>query len=107
MVLSKVLKAKLSLTPNGVSILSTPGLDWLSGKPPPPHLRSTTRRGESSCLHKALLKGPSQCVCMCVLHGDSSALSQWGKVGLPLALWQESGPNFKGLPKVSEVTTNH
>ena len=26
---------------------------------------------------------------------------------LPLVLWQESGPNFKGLPKVSGVATNH
>ena len=24
-----------------------------------------------------------------------------------LVLWQESGPNFKGLPKVSGVATNH
>ena len=29
------------------------------------------------------------------------------KVGLPMALQQEFGPNFKGLPKVSGVTTNH
>ena len=25
---------------------------------------------------------------------------------LPLVLWQESEPNFKGLPKVSGVATN-
>ena len=35
------------------------------------------------------------------------SLSQWTKVVLPLALWQESGPNFKGLLKVSGVATNH
>ena len=35
------------------------------------------------------------------------SLSQWRKVGLPLVLWQESRPNFKGLPKVSRVATNH
>ena len=28
-------------------------------------------------------------------------------IGLPLAVWQESWLNFKGLPKVSEVATNH
>ena len=26
---------------------------------------------------------------------------------LPLVLWQEFGPNFKGLTKVSRVTTNY
>ena len=35
------------------------------------------------------------------------SLSQWRKVGLPLALWQEFGPNFKGLPKANGVATNH
>ena len=35
------------------------------------------------------------------------SLSLWRKVGLPLALWQGSRPNFKGLPRVSEVATNH
>ena len=35
------------------------------------------------------------------------SLSWWRKVGLPLVLWQKSGPNFKGLPKVSGVATNH
>ena len=28
-------------------------------------------------------------------------------ISLPLAVWQESGPNFKGLLKVSGVVTNH
>ena len=35
------------------------------------------------------------------------SLSRWRKVGLPLVLWQESKPNFKGLPKISGVTNNH
>ena len=35
------------------------------------------------------------------------SLSRWRKVGLPFVLWQEYGPNFKGLPKVSGVATNH
>ena len=35
------------------------------------------------------------------------SLSRWRKVGLPLVLGQESGPNFKGLPKVSGFATNH
>ena len=26
---------------------------------------------------------------------------------LPLVIWQESRPNFKGLPKVSGVATDH
>ena len=39
--------------------------------------------------------------------GCSLSLSRWRKVDLPLALWQESKPNFKGLPKVSRVATNH
>ena len=45
----------------------------------------------------------------CVLRAELRvlSLSQWRKIGLPLALWQESGPNFKGLPKVSGVTINH
>ena len=43
-----------------------------------------------------------------VWRGSCKALgslphSQWRKVSLPLALWRESGPNFKGLPKVSGV----
>ena len=45
----------------------------------------------------------------CGLHGDPSALSLSVEEGicLPLAVWQESWPNFKGLPKVSEVATNY
>ena len=35
------------------------------------------------------------------------ALSWWRTVGLPLALWQDFGPNFKRLPKVSRVATNY
>ena len=43
------------------------------------------------------------------LHGASGALSlsRWRKVGLSLALGQDSDPNFKRLPKVSEVATNY
>ena len=37
----------------------------------------------------------------------SLSLSWWRKVCLPLELWQESWPNFRGLPKVSKVATNH
>ena len=44
-----------------------------------------------------------------VLHAGLRvlSLSRWRKVGLPLVLRQESGPNFKGLPKVSGVATNY
>ena len=41
-------------------------------------------------------------------QGFECSLSQWRRVFVyPLALWQESGPNFKGLPKVSGVAINH
>ena len=51
----------------------------------------------------------NKCVCFVQSFGCSLSLSlsQWGNVGLPLVLWQESGPNFKRLPKVSRVATNH
>ena len=35
------------------------------------------------------------------------SLSLRRKVGLPLEVWQESWPNFRWLPKVGEVATNH
>ena len=35
------------------------------------------------------------------------SLPRWRKVGLSLALWQDFGPNFKGLSKVSGVATYH
>ena len=34
-------------------------------------------------------------------------LPRWRKVGLFLALWQDFGPNFEGLSKVSGVATYH
>ena len=45
--------------------------------------------------------------CVCFARSFGCSLSRWGNVGLPLVLWQESRPNFKGLPKVSGVDTNH
>ena len=116
MVLSKVLKAKLSLIPSEVASISTPSRDRNDSRKTAAAVaspRSTTRHGDSSRTHGASLEGPSQCMCVCVSHKASSALSlslslsRWRKVGLPLALWQESRPNFKGLPKVSGVATNH
>ena len=70
--------------------------------------RSTTHRDDSSHECGALLEGPSR-------YGDGVlrkelwvlSLSRLRKVGLPLALRQESEPNFKGLPKVSGVATNY
>ena len=64
------------------------------------------------------LEAPFKWWCMCVrvcsgvcsvVHAGLRvlSLSQWRKVSLPLVLWQESEPNFKGLPKVSGVTINH
>ena len=77
-------------------MLSTPGFDQNGAEKPPP----------SSW---ALVEGPfsiNMVVCVCAELWVLS-LSRWRKVGLPLVLGQESGPNFKGLPKVSGVTTNH
>ena len=68
--------------------------------------RSTTRYGESSRVREALLEGSSRWwydVHVCFAQSFGCSLSRWRKVGPPLALWQESGPNFKGLPKVSGV----
>ena len=68
--------------------------------------RSTTRYGESSRVCEALLEGSSRWwydVHVCFAQSFGCSLSRWRKVGPPLALWQESGPNFKGLPKVSGV----
>ena len=65
---------------------------------------------DSSCARKTPLKGPSRmCKRVRFVRSFRCSLSllKWRKVGLPLALWQESKPNFKGLPKVSGVTTNH
>ena len=75
----------------------------------PPAMATT-----STC--RALLKGPSRMVCdACVVRTElqvlslslSLSFSVWKKVGLPLALWQAPGPNFRWLPKVSGVATNH
>ena len=68
--------------------------------------RSTTRYGESSRVREALLEGSSRWwydVHVCFAQSFGCSLSRWRKVGPPLALWQESRPNFKGLPKVSGV----
>ena len=82
-----------------------------SGKPPPLCLRSTTGHGNSSRTHRAPLKGPSRMYGVVDVHTKlrvlSLSLSRWRKVDLSLALWKESGPNFKGLPKVIGVATNH
>ena len=89
--------------------MSTPNFDRLSGKDrrcrafiwPPAVVTTPTRAGP--------VGGPSWCICMLFARSFrcSLSLSWWRKVGLPLALWQEFGPNFKGLPKVSGVTTNY
>ena len=97
--------------------MSTPGLEKQSREPPPwaftwPPTMATILSAQGP------IRGPSRmmdgCVCACgVVHMGlrvlslSLFLSQWRKVGLPLMLWQESGPNFIGLPKVSGVATNY
>ena len=75
-----------------------------------------------SCACARPVKGPSQkwygIVCACVVCGMvcvgfrvlslSLSLSLLVEEGsLPLVLCQDFGPNFKRLPKVSGVTTNH
>ena len=118
MVLSKALKAKLSSIPSGVASLSTLGLKKVIAK------NCRRRRGPSfdhplwqrSCARGARWRPlPSEWCCKCAhvwcvawfVWGFRCSLSQWRKVGLPLVLWQESRQNFKGLPKVSGVATNH
>ena len=44
---------------------------------------------------------------VCVAQSFGCSLSWSRKVDLPSALWQESRLNFKGLPKLSGVITNH
>ena len=67
------------------------------------------RRGNSSHT-RGPIRGPLSIMimwCLCFTRSFGCSLSWWRKVGLPSALWQKSGPNFKGLPKVSGVATNH
>ena len=68
---------------------------------------STTRSGDSSRTHGAPLEGPSRYDGVVRTRLWVLSLSVEEGICLPLALWQESGPNFKGLPKVSEVATNY
>ena len=43
--------------------------------------------------------GPLNGVCCSRGVSGALSLSRWRKLGLPLALWQESGPDFKGFTK--------
>ena len=94
MVLSKALKAKHSSIPSEVTSLSMPGLNWLSRK------TAVAVPLFNHPLWRQL--GPSQMVSgacvVCVelwLLSLSLSLSLWWEVGLPPALWQELGPNFR------------
>ena len=96
--------------------MSTPGLNR-GGKPPLWAFIRPLAVATLPCVGGAVggpsLRKGATCVRMCGvwrgLRGATTvlSLSRWRKVGLPLALWQESGPLFKGLPKVSGVATNH
>ena len=57
-------------------------------------LRSTTHRDNSSCTHEAHWRPLSMNVYGVRAELWVLSLSQWRKVDLPLALWQESGPNL-------------
>ena len=76
MVLSKTLKAKLSLFPNGVANLSTLGIDR-SEKSPSWGLRSTTRCGDALARTRPV-GGPSQLVGHVGSRGVLGALSLGG-----------------------------
>ena len=75
-------------------------------------LHLTTRHGNTPSA-QVLLEAPylDDCehVVVCGSYGALGALSLSMEDGiyLPLEVWQESGPNFKGLQKVSGVATNH
>ena len=70
--------------------------------------RSTTHRGDSSCARGARWRAPfDMMVWYAWGFGCSLSLSVEEGICLSLALWQESGPNFKRLLKVSGVATNH
>ena len=69
-------------------------------------LRSTTHRDDAlACMGP--VRGPSRLIGACGPRSASGTLSLDGGRYLHLEVWQESWPNFKGLPKVSEVATNH
>ena len=100
MVLSKALKAKLSSIPNGVASPSMPDLDW-SEKPPSLDLRSTTRRGNAPALGGPLEAPISIDWCVWFTRCFECSLSLLVEEGicLPLEVWQDSWPNFKGVTK--------
>ena len=98
-VLSKALKAKLSSTLSGVTSLSTPCLDRTKWKKTTTVLPSFDHLLWRQLSHA---RGPvrgsfSMYGCVVRVEFWLLSLSRWRKVGLPLALWQESGPNFKGF----------
>ena len=69
-------------------------------------LRSTTCCGDAfTCVGP--VGGSSRLIGASGPRNASGALSLGGGRYLPLEVWQESWPNFKGLPKVSEVATNY
>ena len=90
--------------------MSTLGLDW-GGKPPLSGLRSTTCHSDAPRARAGPLKAPlDDCVgiVVCVVRTELRVLSLSVEgICLPLEVWQESWPNFKRLPKVSEIATNH
>ena len=100
-VLSKALKAKLSLIPSEVANLSTPYLDRTKWKKIAAIMPSFDHPLWQQLLHVRGLVGGSILTYGCVVRVELRvlSLSRWRKVGLPLALWQESGPNFKGFTK--------
>ena len=101
MVLLKALKAKLSLIPSGVISLSMSSHEQLENRQAfvQPLAVATPHAWEACCRPLSIM----------VWFARSFGYSvSWGrKVGLPLEVWQESWPNFRWLPKVSEVATNH
>ena len=104
-------KGKTLIDPSGVTSLSTPGLDWNKAEKPPPSSRALIQPpAVVQLLHaRGPIRGPltEYGVC-CVLRAELRVLSLSGEEGRStFGIMQESGPNFKGLPKVSGVATNH
>ena len=83
-------------------LLSMPGLRMARK---PSGLRSTNHHGDA--LEHARARWRLLSMMVWFARSFRCSLSWWRKVGLPLEVWQESWPNFRWLPKISEIATNH
>ena len=107
MVLSKALKAKLSSIPSGVASTSMLDLDWGGGKLLPSWTFVRPPIVATLLCARGLLEAPLGIMRVVRIELQVLSLSVEEGICLPLVVRQEFGPNFKVLPKVSGVTTNH